>query len=97
MFRPLVATVALYVFSKSFHEPARSFPHVIRMIMARVLLLVVHQRGAGKSPSQLLGQPATVPRLRSLRLRGSQRELRERLLVQALRHRHVPRLTFGLS
>src|SRR5215813_14550186 len=32
--RPLVATVALYVFSKSFHEPGRSFPHVIRMIMS---------------------------------------------------------------
>jgi hypothetical protein len=41
MCRPLVATVALYVLSKSFHEPARSFPHVIRMIMARLLLLVV--------------------------------------------------------
>ena len=31
---PFVATVALYVFSNSFHEPGRSFPHVIRMIMS---------------------------------------------------------------
>jgi SAM-dependent methyltransferase len=30
---PLAGTVALYVFSKSFHEPGRSFPQVIRMIM----------------------------------------------------------------
>src|SRR4029453_14072837 len=31
---PLAATVALYDFSNSLHEPARSLPHVIRMIMA---------------------------------------------------------------
>src|SRR5213080_1476498 len=30
---PLAATVSRYVFSKSFHEPARSFPHVMRMII----------------------------------------------------------------
>src|SRR5437867_11441060 len=30
---PLTATVSRYVFSKSFHEPARSFPHVMRMII----------------------------------------------------------------
>src|SRR5262245_27352221 len=31
---PRLATVVLYVRSKSFHDPGRSFPHVIRMIMA---------------------------------------------------------------
>src|SRR6185436_2861615 len=30
---PFATTVALYVFSNSFHEPALSLPHVIRMIM----------------------------------------------------------------
>jgi hypothetical protein len=31
----LAATVARYVFSNSSHDPERSLPHVIRMIMAR--------------------------------------------------------------
>src|ERR1700682_796443 len=32
--RPFAATVALYVLSNWLHEPGRSLPHVIRMIMS---------------------------------------------------------------
>src|SRR5262245_17620530 len=50
---PLVRTFARYVRSNSFHEPARSFPHVTRITMTD-LLFIAAPRPAGSEPRDSL-------------------------------------------
>src|SRR5215468_8190754 len=70
--RPLVATVALYVFSNSFHEPGRSFPHVIRMIMSVPPCSVVRVLPGAlrRPPHRAPGAPERCARRRTGALRA---------------------------
>src|SRR2546429_3287618 len=85
---PLTATVSRYVFSKSFHEPARSFPHVMRMIILappssfdEADLLQVR----GEIP--IVGLPADLPvvELEHRRASNTKRPIRRRDAGEVLR------------
>src|SRR5262249_15504206 len=89
--RPLAATVALYVFSNSFHEPGRSFPHVIRMIMSVPPCSVVPVvLGAVRPMAPHADGPPTAPVVPAAPSRGGTPAVERRWSCQASRGRGTP-------